>query len=342
MNEPLLAVNDLKTRFATDEGIVKAVDGVSFDVKTGEVFAVVGESGAGKTVMALSILGLLPRPAGRVVAGNALFKGEDLLTMRSKSLRKLRGDRIAMIFQDPLTSFNPVFTVGEQIAEVIRTHLGLSRRGAWSRAVGLLDTVGIPRAGQRADDYPHQFSGGMRQRGMIAMAIALNPDLLIADEPTTALDVTVQAQILEVLLEVRRSFGTAIMLITHDLSVVAGIAERVMVMYAGKIAEMGSCDDIFYRPKHPYTWGLMSSITRLDRERMQRMVPIPGMPPSLIRPPSGCPFHPRCSFVKEVCVTEYPELRRVAGDPGHTAACHFAADPDWTPPVPLVSERAPR
>lgn len=334
----LLSVRNLKTEFSTEDGVVHAVDGVSFEIMPGEVFAVVGESGCGKTVTALSILGLVQKPAGRIVDGEIMFKGRDLRQIDDRELRKIRGNRIAMIFQDPLTALNPVYKVGNQIAEVFRTHQKVSKKEALQRAVGLLELVGIPRPAERAQDYPHQFSGGMRQRAMIAMAMALNPDLLIADEPTTALDVTIQAQILDVLLNLRREFNVAIMLITHDLAIVAGVADRVMVMYAGKVAEMASCDEIFYSPKHPYTWGLMTSLTRLDQANKQRLRPIRGLPPSLINLPKGCPFTPRCGYAKEICSQEYPELRS-AGSAGHIASCHFAQQAEWEPPAEVVAAR---
>ena len=336
--QPLLEVRNLRTQFTTDDGIVHAVDGVSFNIMPKEVFAVVGESGSGKSVTALSILNLVPKPDGKVVEGEVIFQGRDLLKMPKDELRDLRGDRISMIFQDPLTALNPVFTVGSQIAEVFTTHRSMGKKEAKERATDLLELVGIPRPKDRANDYPHQFSGGMRQRAMIAMAVALNPDLIIADEPTTALDVTIQAQILEVLLRLKEEFDAAVMLITHDLGVVAGTADRVMVMYAGKIAEMGTCDEIYFDAKHPYTWGLMTSITRADQRKKDRLLPIKGAPPSLINPPSGCPFHPRCQFVQEVCRVDYPELRPVAHT-NHVAACHFAQLPDWRPPAELVAEK---
>jgi oligopeptide/dipeptide ABC transporter ATP-binding protein len=296
----------------------------------------------------------VPKPHGRIVEGEILFKGRDLRTLDRDEMRQLRGNRIAMIFQDPLSALNPVFTVGFQVAEVFRAHLGMGKREAGERAIGLLELVGIPQPRQRARDYPHQFSGGMRQRVMIAMAVALNPDLLVADEPTTALDVTIQAQILDVLLKVKEESGgpgAAIVLITHDLGVVAGVADRVMVMYAGRAAEVGPCDEIYRCPRHPYTWGLMTSITRLDRERRDRLVPIAGSPPSLIHVPPGCPFWPRCPHAEDVCRTEVPQLRRAgpsdpqggpalpgeAEDGRHLAACHFADRPDWKPPAELVA-----
>lgn len=339
MTEPLLAVRDLRTQFSTDDGVVHAVDGVSFDIFPGEVFAIVGESGSGKSVTALSILNLVPKPHGAVVAGEILYKGRDLLKLKPDELRDLRGNRIAMIFQDPLTALNPVYSVGHQIAEVFRAHTGSGKKQAHKRAVELLDLVGIPRPEQRAEEYPHQFSGGMRQRAMIAMAVALNPDLLIADEPTTALDVTIQAQILDVLLKVKEEFDSAIMLITHDLGVVAGVSDRVMVMYAGKVAEMADVEEIYYNPKHPYTWGLMTSITRLDQVKRDRLLPIKGSPPSLLHDWNECPFAPRCPYVKDICKNEYPTLRS-SGQGEHVAACHFAQQPDWKPPVELVAEKA--
>ncbi len=325
---PLLEVRHLRTTFQTENGVVRAVDDVSFEVRSGEVLAVVGESGCGKTVTAMSILGLIDKPAGRIASGEILYRGDDLVTMPMDRLRKIRGDRIAMIFQDPLTALNPVYRIGTQIAEVIRTHREMNKEAAFNRAVELLALVGIPNPRQRARDYPHQFSGGMRQRAMIAMGVALDPDLLIADEPTTALDVTVQAQILDVLLEVRERLGSAIMLITHDLGVVAEVANRVMVMYAGKKVEEGDVETIFEHPKHPYTWGLLASTTRTDRPLLDRMYQIPGAPPSLISPPDGCRFAPRCPFVQPVCRTDYPEPRPTGA--GHLVACHFAEGDEWT------------
>jgi oligopeptide transport system ATP-binding protein len=336
--EPLLEVRNLRTQFSTDDGIVHAVDGVSFEIMPKEVFAVVGESGSGKSVTALSILNLVPKPHGKVIEGEVIFQGRDLLKISDDELRDLRGDRISMIFQDPLTALNPVFPVGAQIAEVFTTHREMNKKQAMERAIDLLELVGIPRPRERASDYPHQFSGGMRQRAMIAMGVALNPDLIIADEPTTALDVTIQAQILEILLRLKEEFDAAVMLITHDLGVVAGTADRVMVMYAGKIAEMGTCDEIYFDAKHPYTWGLMTSITRADQLKKDRLLPIRGAPPSLINLPDGCPFHPRCHFVEDECRVDYPELRPVAHT-YHVAACHFAQLPDWKPPTELVAEK---
>ncbi|HEX4017076.1 MAG TPA: ABC transporter ATP-binding protein [Frankiaceae bacterium] len=321
--EPLLSVEDLRVHFHTDNGVVRAVDGVSWDVRPGETLGIVGESGSGKSVSAMSIMGLVPSPPARFPTGRIMFRGEDLLTATDSRLRTLRGKEVSMIFQDPLTALNPVFKVGSQIAEVIRVHESLSRSKAKARAVDLLGEVGIPNPRGRAKEYPHQFSGGMRQRAMIAMALALNPALLLADEPTTALDVTVQAQIMELLEGLQEQRGTAIVLITHDLGLVASHADRVMVMYAGRVAEYAETDDIYYHPRHAYTFGLLSSLARLDQRRADRLEPIPGSPPSLIRVPSGCPFHPRCSFATKVCRTAEPPLV-VQDVPSHLAACHHS------------------
>jgi peptide/nickel transport system ATP-binding protein len=329
----LLQVEDLKTVFHTEVGTVHAVDGVSFDIRPGEVLAVVGESGCGKSVTALSIMGLIPAPAGEIVSGSINFRGKNLLHLHPEERRALRGDRIAMVFQDPLTALNPVHRVGAQIAELIQTHREVNRKNAWKRAVELLKLVGIPGAEERARQYPHHFSGGMRQRVMIAMAIALDPDLLIADEPTTALDVTVQAQILKVLLDVQDRFGMAIMLITHDLGVVAGVADRVVVMYAGQKIEEADVHTLYGNPKHPYTWGLLGSTTRVDRPRLDQLAQIPGAPPSLLDPPAACRFAPRCAYVQPLCRTEYPELRPATA-PEHLAACHFAQLDGWEPGPP--------
>jgi oligopeptide/dipeptide ABC transporter ATP-binding protein len=321
--ELLLSVRDLHAQFTTDDGVVRAVDGVSFDVHRGEVFAIVGESGSGKSVTAMTILGLIPTV--EVEQGQILWKARDLLTLSEEERRKVRGGEIAMIFQDPLTALNPVHTVGRQIGEMARVHEGLGKKEAFERAVEMLDLVGIPEARKRASMYPHEFSGGMRQRAMIAMAITCKPDLLIADEPTTALDVTVQAQVLDVLIDIKDEIDSAIILITHDLGVVAGLAHQVMVMYAGRGVEMGTTQEIFYESRHPYTLGLLASLPRLDDTGEEPLVPIAGSPPSLIRRPPGCPFHPRCRFAQlpGLCNTEVPELRLVAGD-AHRAACHYA------------------
>jgi oligopeptide transport system ATP-binding protein len=328
MSETLLSVQDLSIEFGTEDGVVHAVDHVSFDITRGEVFAIVGESGSGKSVTAMSVLRLLPEPPAKVTSGRILWKGNDVLTASPKELRAVRGDEIAMIFQDPLTALNPVHTIGRQITEVLHAHRDISRRAAMTRAAELLGLVGIPEPAKRVESYPHEFSGGMRQRAMIAMAIACDPDLLIADEPTTALDVTVQAQVLEVLLGIKDELNSAIVLITHDLGVVAGIADRVMVMYAGRMVETGTADELFYESSHPYTRGLLDSLPTLDGAGAgQRLTPIPGQPPSLIHTPSGCAFHPRCSraVVPGVCETTQPGWTPI-GNAEHLAACHFASD----------------
>jgi oligopeptide/dipeptide ABC transporter ATP-binding protein len=319
----LLSVRGLRAGFTTDDGYVSAVDGVSFDVHRGEVFAIVGESGSGKSVTAMTILGLLPTV--EVSEGEIIWNDRDLLTISEEERRKVRGGEIAMIFQDPLTALNPVHTVGRQIGEMARIHEGLNKKQALERAVEMLDLVGIPEARKRAKMYPHEFSGGMRQRAMIAMAITCKPDLLIADEPTTALDVTVQAQVLDVLLAIKDEIDSAIILITHDLGVVAGLAHNVMVMYAGRQVEMGTTDEIFYESRHPYTLGLLASLPRLDDVGDEPLVPIKGSPPSLIRRPEGCAFHPRCAFaqVPGLCDSVVPDLRLVSGD-AHRSACHYA------------------
>jgi peptide/nickel transport system ATP-binding protein len=315
----LLEVNELKTYFRTDDGIVKAVDGVSFEVEKGKTLGIVGESGCGKSVTCLTIMGLNAK-RNTITTGEALFRGEDLITMNSRRLRDIRGNDIAMIFQDPMTSLNPVHTIGRQLVEAILLHRDVTKGQARSRALELLKAVGIPRAERRIDDYPHQFSGGMRQRVMIAMALVNDPDLLIADEPTTALDVTTQAQILELMNRLQREFGSAIIIITHDLGVVAETADEVVVMYAARVAEKGTVDEIFTRPHHPYTWGLLGSLPRLDTDT-ERLVQIPGQPPSLLNPPRGCRFHPRCPYVMEVCKNEEPQLKGVTNEPHHLQAC---------------------
>ena len=317
----LLEVNDLKTYFRTDDGVVRAVDGVSFTVDKGQTLGIVGESGSGKSVTCLTIMGLNPRRSA-ISSGTALWKDEDLLTASPRRLREIRGNEIAMIFQDPMTSLNPVHKIGDQLAEAMRLHEDVSRKQSRSRALELLNAVGIPRAERRLDDYPHQFSGGMRQRVMIAMALINNPDLLIADEPTTALDVTTQAQILTLIEKLQEEFGSAVIMITHDLGVVAEIADDVVVMYAAEVAEKGAVGQIFKKPHHPYTWGLMGSLPRLDAD-VERLVQIQGQPPSLLRPPSGCRFHPRCPYVMPICREQDPELLPVSNDPGHLQSCHL-------------------
>ena len=322
---PVLAVEDLTVTFATRDGPVHAVRGVSFTVDEEEVIGIVGESGSGKSVTMMAVMGLLPKTAK--VSGSVRYRGEEILGLPEKQLRRFRGNKLAMIFQDPLTSLNPVFTVGDQIAEAIRVHQDIRRSAAMAQAAKLLEVVGIPNAAKRARQYPHEFSGGMRQRAMIAMSISNDPDVLIADEPTTALDVTIQAQILEVLERAQTAARSAIVLITHDLGVVAGMADRVMVMYAGRAVELGPVDDVFLRPRHPYTLGLLESLPRLDAEGRERLTPIGGAPPSLLHPPTGCSFHPRCRFVRDMCADVVPELRLVGGL-GQRAACHYAEELD--------------
>jgi peptide/nickel transport system ATP-binding protein len=317
----LLEVRDLKTHFRTDDGIVKAVDGVSFSVEKGRTLGIVGESGCGKSVTCLTIMGLNPK-RNTISSGEAMFKGEDLLRMKAGRLRSIRGNDIAMIFQDPMTSLNPVHKIGDQLVEAILLHQDVTKKAARARSVELLKAVGIPRAERRVDDYPHQFSGGMRQRVMIAMALVNDPDLLIADEPTTALDVTTQAQILELMKRLQRDFGSAIMIITHDLGVVAETADDVVVMYAARIAEQGSVDAIFNRPHHPYTWGLLGSLPRLDAD-IERLVQITGQPPSLLNPPRGCRFHPRCPYVMDVCKGQEPQLKPISDEGDHLQACYL-------------------
>jgi peptide/nickel transport system ATP-binding protein len=320
---PLLDVKDLKTYFRTDDGIVHAVDGVSFSVEKGKTLAIVGESGCGKSVTCMTIMGLNAK-RNTMTEGEALFKDRDLLKLETDELRKIRGNEISMIFQDPMTSLNPVYTIGAQLREAVQLHENVSKQVANSRSVEMLKAVAIPRAETRMDDYPHQFSGGMRQRVMIAMALVNNPDLLIADEPTTALDVTTQAQILKLMNQLQRDFGSAIILVTHDLGVVAETADDVMVMYAAKAVEKGGYEDIFYRPEHPYTWGLLNSLPRLVAEGAD-LKPIPGTPPSLLQPPSGCRFHLRCTYAFSPCIPEVPELLPVGGESAsdHAVACHL-------------------
>jgi peptide/nickel transport system ATP-binding protein len=317
----LLEVNDLRTHFRTDDGVVKAVDGVTFSIEKGQTLGIVGESGSGKSVTCLTIMGLNAR-VNTITSGNALWKGDDLLKMNSRQLRSIRGDDIAMIFQDPMTSLNPVKTIGAQLVEAVLLHRDVSKKQARLRALELLKAVGIPRAERRVDDYPHQFSGGMRQRVMIAMALINDPDLLIADEPTTALDVTTQAQILNLMMKLQADFGSAIIMITHDLGVIAEIADEVVVMYAARVAEQAPVTNLFARPHHPYTWGLLGSLPRLDAD-VDRLVQIQGSPPSLLNPPHGCRFHPRCPYVMEICKTTEPELLPVSHDPEHFQRCHL-------------------
>jgi oligopeptide transport system ATP-binding protein len=316
---PLLQVKDLRTYFNTEEGIVKAVDGVTWDVQEGETLALVGESGCGKSVSALSVLRLLPIPPARIVSGEVLFDGEDLLKLGEEEIRHIRGNRISMVFQEPMTSLNPVLTIGKQLTESIELHLRLDKEAAIARAIQLLEMVGVAEAERRIGDYPHQFSGGMRQRVMIAMAMSCNPRLLIADEPTTALDVTIQAQVLEVMHRLSQEFGTAVVIITHNLGVVARYADRVNVMYAGKIIESSTASKVYADPRHPYTLGLLHSVPRLDQVTGEKLVPIEGLPPDLGRLPPGCAFYPRCTYRVDKCREEYPPLQLVAE--GHYAAC---------------------
>ncbi|MBM3353954.1 MAG: ABC transporter ATP-binding protein [Betaproteobacteria bacterium] len=324
MAEPLLRIEGLKTHFATDDGMVHAVDGVDLEVDRGETLGVVGESGSGKTVTALTVVKLIAMPPGRIVAGRILWQGRDLAPLSSEELRPIRAREIAVIFQEPMTSLNPVFTIGEQIAEVLRLHQNLSRKAALARTVEMLDLVKIPNPQRRAGDYPHQFSGGMRQRVMIAMALACNPKLLIADEPTTALDVTIQAQILELLAELKGRLGMAVMLITHAMGVIAENAQRVAVMYAGKVVEEAPVAELFRAPRHPYTQGLIRSIPRVDvgAGERRRLAAIPGVVPALINPPEGCRFAPRCAHAKAQCTAATPALRAVGER--HRAACVLA------------------
>jgi len=320
--EVLLEVRNLAVDFPTADGVVHAVDGLSFTVGRGETVGIVGESGSGKSVTNLAILGLLNRKTAQV-SGEVLFKGRDLLTLSRPELRRIRGKEISMIFQDPFACLHPMYRVGDQIAEAVLAHDDVSAKAAFERSVELLSAVGIPNARARARDYPHQFSGGMRQRAMIAMALVNNPDLLVADEPTTALDVTVQAQILELIDRIKQEYDIGVILITHDLGVIAEVAQRVMVMYAGRAMELGPTRELGTRPQHPYTWGLLESIPRVE-SKVSRLSPIEGSPPSLIHVPPGCPFHPRCPHRFSLCDTERPEFRDRGG--GHPDACHLSPD----------------
>jgi oligopeptide/dipeptide ABC transporter ATP-binding protein len=320
----LLDVRNLQTHFSTRGGVVRAVDGVSWDVQEGETVALVGESGCGKSVTALSIMRLVAQPAGRIAGGQVLFKGRDLLELSEEEMRHVRGREIGMIFQEPMTSLNPVLTIGRQLTEGLEIHLGMTPADSRKRAEELLGLVGIPDPGRRLRQYPHQFSGGMRQRMMIAMALACNPSLVLADEPTTALDVTIQAQILELMKDLSRRLGVAMLIITHNLGVVARYADRVNVMYAGRIIERGTAHDIYHSPRHPYTLGLLRSVPRLDEPRRSRLAPIEGQPPDLTRLPPGCAFAPRCAFRVERCAREVPPLVPI-GAPGHVSACWEAA-----------------
>jgi oligopeptide transport system ATP-binding protein len=316
---PLLEVEGLKTQFFTQDGVVRAVNGVSFFVDEGETLGIVGESGCGKSVSVLSVMRLIPQPPGRIVGGEVVFDGQDLLDMSDDEIRQVRGNKIAMIFQDPMTSLNPVLTIGRQIGEALELHLGMKRDDARKRSAELLEMVGIPQADARLDDYPHQFSGGMRQRAMIAMGLACNPMLLIADEPTTALDVTIQAQIVDLVKRLRDEIGMAVIWITHDLGVVAGLADRMMVMYAGFVVEEAPVREVYGNPRHPYTVGLLDSLPRLDEIREDKLRSIEGLPPDLIALPEGCPFQARCVYAIDKCKTERPVLEPVG--PRHRIAC---------------------
>jgi oligopeptide/dipeptide ABC transporter ATP-binding protein len=322
--ERLIEVNDLKVHFATEDGLVRAVDGVSFNLDRGEVLGIVGESGSGKSVTSMTLLGLT-RDKNTRFEGEVLYKGRNVLAMSEEELQQVRGNEMAMIFQDPMTSLNPVYTVGTQICEAIQVHENVDNQAAVRRAVELLKQVGIPNPESRVDDYPHQFSGGMRQRAMIAMALACNPDVLIADEPTTALDVTIQAQIIELIDRLKDDFNSAVILITHDLGVVADVADEIIVMYAGRVVEQAAKRSLFYDPQMPYTWGLLGSIPRLDRPKMERLHSIKGTPPSLINLPRGCKFRPRCPHAFDKCMQE-PTLENRVEDPGHLDRCWLTVD----------------
>ncbi len=329
--DAFLSVRDLRIHFDTDDGLVKSVDGVSFDVRAGGTLGIVGESGSGKSVTSLGIMGL-HRTSKALISGEVWLDGEELISADPDHVRTLRGRKMAMIFQDPLSAMHPYFTVGAQIAEAHRVHHKSDRKTARKRAVEMLDRVGIPEPHRRVDDYPHQFSGGMRQRAMIAMSLVNNPELLIADEPTTALDVTVQAQILDLIRDLQKEFGSSVIIITHDLGVVAELADTILVMYGGRCVERGPAEKVFHEPRHPYTWGLLGSMPRIDRDQTERLIPVKGSPPSLINVPSGCAFNPRCPYadVPEggITRTERPELRLVSGegDGRHFSACHMSQE----------------
>ncbi|AEB07348.1 oligopeptide/dipeptide ABC transporter, ATPase subunit [Coriobacterium glomerans PW2] len=334
-DEHLLEVDDLKMYFHTQDGIVHAVDGVSYTLERGETLGVVGESGSGKSVTALTLMGLIDMPPGKIEGGDALYRGHSLIHMPEEELRHIRGNDIAMIFQDPMTSLNPVYKIGRQVGEGLRLHRGYTKQQALERAVELLRLVGIPEPEKRVNEYPHQFSGGMRQRVMIAMALACDPDILIADEPTTALDVTIQAQIIELMQEMQQKNGNAIIMITHDLGVVADMADKIMVMYAGRPVEFGTADEIFYESRHPYTWGLIRSIPEQAVDEKKPLTPIHGNPPSLVNLPSGCPFAPRCPYAIDICHEQVPAHMTISSD--HFSACHFADDPEFIKNAPDTS-----
>ncbi|MCE1205932.1 MAG: ABC transporter ATP-binding protein [Spirochaetia bacterium] len=323
-DEVILQVRDLKTYFTVDEGVVKAVDGVSFDLHKGETLGIVGESGSGKSVTNLSIINMIPNPPGKIVGGQVLFSGKDLLKIPASELRHIRGNKISMIFQDPMTSLNPFLKISTQMIETIVLHQGLDKKAAKEKAIEMLKLAGIPAPEKRIDQYPHQFSGGMRQRVMIAMGLSCNPEILIADEPTSALDVTIQAQILELMQELTKRLGTAVILITHSLGVVAGMCDTLCVMYAGRIVERGKTDDIFEDPKHPYTQGLIRSVPRLDKENADRLYSIPGQPPNVIDLPDCCPFYPRCEKAKDICKKKYPPV--TGFENGRAVSCWLYAE----------------
>ena len=331
----LLEVDNLKMYFHTHDGVVKAVDGVSYTLDRGETLGVVGESGSGKSVTHMTIMGLIDMPPGKIEGGDVRYRGRSLLEMSEQEMQHVRGNDIAMIFQDPMTSLNPVYKIGKQVGEGLRLHRGYTKQQALERATELLRLVGIPNPEKRVNEYPHQFSGGMRQRVMIAMALACDPDILIADEPTTALDVTIQAQIIELMQEMQEKNGNAIIMITHDLGVVADMADKIMVMYAGRPVEFGTADEIFYESRHPYTWGLIRSIPEQAIDEKKPLTPIHGNPPSLVTLPSGCPFAPRCPFAVDVCHERLPE--HIVTETGHYSACHFADDPEFLKNAPDTS-----
>lgn len=323
-DEVILQVKDLKTYFYTDAGTVKSVDGVSFDLHKGEILGIVGESGSGKSVSNLSIMNLIPSPPGKIESGEVLFHGEDLLKMSQKKLRSIRGNRISMIFQDPMSSLNPFLRISTQMIETIQLHQGLNKKDAKAKAIEMLKMAGIPAAEERIDCYPHQFSGGMRQRVMIAMGLSCKPEILIADEPTSALDVTIQAQIIDLMTDLTKQLGTAVIMITHSLGVVAGMCDTINVMYAGRVVEHGATKDLFASPKHPYTQGLIKSVPRLDKETEGRLYSIPGQPPNVIDLPPCCPFYPRCEKAKDICKKKYPPLKQFGN--GHCASCWLYAE----------------
>ncbi|MGI5173793.1 ABC transporter ATP-binding protein [Treponema sp. OMZ 840] len=323
-DEVILQVKDLRTYFNTDEGVVKAVDGITFDLRKGETMGIVGESGSGKSVTNLSIMNLIPNPPGKIMGGEVFFHGEDLLKLSEKQIQNIRGNKISMIFQDPMSSLNPFLRISTQMVETIMLHQKLDKKAAKIKAIEMLKLAGIPAPEKRIDNYPHQFSGGMRQRVMIAMGLSCNPEILIADEPTSALDVTIQAQILELMQDLSRRLGTAVIMITHSLGVVAGMCDTICVMYAGRVVERGKTEDIFKEPKHPYTRGLIQSVPRLDKENAERLYSIPGQPPNVIDLPPCCPFFPRCSSTMDVCKKKYPPLKDFGN--GHCTSCWLYAD----------------